>query len=451
MPKATASWKRWNVRQLHDKLLAAASAILCVTSQIKFAEIQLLELLYAFDLVVIIVWFLSHPAPLAIFRPFYKIGARWFWFAVFSILLAAWNLQQDFFIGEGVSLLKQPFNITLSRLAELFLDVFFMLYLATVLRTDDDFRRWTAWFYYTVGVVGAVYSVLSEFLIPFHFQLGAYGNYRMRGFNNEGGSYGTYLMTVVFVTMVMKNEKWISRPAAILSYFLLGVCLIGSQSKAVLFEVALLIVILPVLRMRGAKVFFVSGLTAAAVAILFVSLDIPSLVRPYLRAIDEYHQMSLLRPDDGNYVLGRAAGLYFAPKMIASRPIVGIGLGNYPIVRDAPEYRQGTPIVATNLDSPSLGPIDYIVDLGFPLFLYFTWVEIAPAIPLVRARAGFGLFGLVFMQPLANWFGAHLNLTYPWVAGALGLALFYGHVDRNRELENSVPLAAPAPPLEVAS
>jgi hypothetical protein len=67
-----------------------------------------------------------------------------------------------------------------------------------------------------------------------------------------------------------------------------------------------------------------------------------------------------------------------------------------------------------------------VVDLGIPLFLYFSFVEILPALPLIKRRAGFALTSIILMQPVANWFGAHLNLTYPWVAAAIGLGVAYG-------------------------
>ena len=72
---------------------------------------------------------------------------------------------------------------------------FFMLYLANRYRIDGRLCRFAAWSYYLVGAAGAIYSVVS---VPLHLG-GVYNGIRMRGFNNEGGSYGTYIMTLIFL------------------------------------------------------------------------------------------------------------------------------------------------------------------------------------------------------------------------------------------------------------
>ena len=117
-------------------------------------------------------------------------------------------------------------------------------------------------------------------------------------------------------------------------------------------------------------------------------------------------------------------------------------------MRDDPQYRRGTPVIEPPLDSPSLGPVDYIVDLGFPLFFYFTWAELAPAVALVRRGEKAGILCLVLMQPVANWFGAHLNLTYPWVVAAIALGIAYGRQQRREDAEEA---AAPVVPLVEAT
>jgi hypothetical protein len=178
--------------------------------------------------------------------------------------------------------------------------------------------------------------------------------------------------------------------------------------------------------LRGMKLVAGTAAMAVAVSVGFAAVGAGGLLDIYGSSIGRYEQISNLAPNNYNVVVGRVAGLFLAPKMIAAHPLAGIGWGNYPIVRDDPQYRRASPIVATNLDAPALGPVDYLVDLGLPLFLYFTWVELAPALPLIRKRVGFGLCSLMLVQPVGNWFGAHLNLTYPWIAAAIALGMVYG-------------------------
>jgi hypothetical protein len=323
--------------------------------------------------------------------------------------------------------------MTLSRIGELFLDVFYMLYLAEAYRREEPLRRFAAQTYYWVGIAGVVYSILSLFAAPVGIKLGGVSDsLRLMGFNNEGGSYGTYLLTVIFIVAVLRSQGWMSRRAAVANYAVFGLAVAGSQSKAALAEAIVFCILIPALRLRGVKLAVTSASLCMVAAIVFVAADVPLRLAQYAALADKYETVSQLRPRDLNITAGRVSGLYIAPKMIAAHPLAGIGLGNYPIVRDDPTYRHGTPIVALGLDSPSLGPIDYIVDLGFPLFLYFTWVEIAPAFDLLRRRKSTSLVCLVLMQPVANWFGAHLNLIYPWVAAGIALGFAYASNERNR-------------------
>ena len=425
------------------RLVVIASSVFCVTSQLKFAEVQYLEIIYAVELLLLAAWYVVHLTPLRLYRPLYKIGLRWTIFSVLALLLAAFGLRQNFYL-EHASALKQPFVVSLARVGELFLDVFFMLFLANRYRQNEALCSFAAWTYYMVGVAGCLYALIS---IPLHLG-GVYLGIRMRGFNNEGGSYGTYVMTLIFLAMAMRSEGWISRRVAIASQVLFCINLLGSQSKAALFEVFVFIILAPVLRLRGTRLIVSTVLAVLLVTTAWFAVDVNGKLLQYTRAIDDYRRVSVLRPKDYNYVVGRVAGLFLAPTMIRAHPLIGIGLGNYPIVRDDPQYRRGTPVIEPPLDSPSLGPVDYIVDLGFPLFFYFTWVELAPAVALVRRREKAGLVCLMLMQPVANWFGAHLNLTYPWVGAAIALGIAYGRQQRNETLEAS---RATGPMVEAAA
>jgi hypothetical protein len=102
-------------------------------------------------------------------------------------------------------------------------------------------------------------------------------------------------------------------------------------------------------------------------------------------------------------------------------------------VRDDPQYRQGTAFLLGDVDSPSLGPIDYIVELGFPLWIYLTWISIKPIYLLRLNEANPWILCMAAMQPISNWFGAHLNITYPWVV--LGLALGLGFAKKANSAE----------------
>lgn len=446
VPSEAFTPRRSNLVYWHDRLVILVSCALCVTSQLKLFEIQYLELFFMVDAIFVFCWFVAHGRPIRLLRPLGKIGFRWFLFSSVTLLLALLALRQNFFV-EQPTLFKRPFIVTIARVVELGVDVTYMLFLAERLRRFDSLRRLAAWSYFLVGMAGSIYALISLAIMLVASKpvlLGVDPSYRMVGFNNEGGSYGTYLLTVIFITLLLRTQRWLGPWMTGASLLILTVTLAGTRSKAALFEIALFGVVAPVLRMHGLKLVLTILTTIGLFSAIYIGFDVGSQIKPYLAAANSYQIVSKLRPDDLNVVVGRAAGVFFAPTMIATHPLVGIGLGNYPIIRDDPQYRRGTPIVAVTLDSPSLGPIDYIVELGIPLFLYFTWVELAPTLLFIRRGASFPLISLVFMQPVSNWFGAHLNITYPWITAGIALGFFYAAsvTDRTSEVEGGTGAAA---------
>jgi hypothetical protein len=201
------------------------------------------------------------------------------------------------------------------------------------------------------------------------------------------------------------------------------ICMVLSQSKSALL-------LLPVLGLINGYVLLprrgqwaMIGVAAVVLAVLSFA-GMGRVVELYQIASADYRILSQIRSQDGNYVMGRVAGTVLAPRMIMAHPLTGVGWGNYGAVRDDPQYRQGTAFAIAN-DAPGLGPIDYIVDLGIPLWLFLTWAEFKPFRLLRRQGAGMLILNLALMQPLANIFGAHLNLTYPWVVAGFALGLGY--------------------------
>ena len=244
----------------------------------------------------------------------------------------------------------------------------------------------------------------------------------MRGFYNEGGPYGVYLISLLLVASAMWKRGWITKAKYLSSMSVFAGCMVLSQSKsALLYLPCLGLIDLYLLLSRRGRliantVLICTGLLGASL------INFGKIEDIYDTAIAEYKVVSQIHPTDGNYVLGRVAGAILAPRMILTHPLAGIGWGNYGQVRNDPQYRQGTPFSTAN-DAPGLGPVDYIVDLGIPLWLYLIWVEFKPFRVLRKRRSDLLILNLALMQPLANLFGAHLNLTYPWVVGGFALGL----------------------------
>jgi hypothetical protein len=230
----------------------------------------------------------------------------------------------------------------------------------------------------------------------------------------------------------MYRLNWISKRQLYLSMTLFLVCLVGSQSKAAFFVVAMLVMIGLIWTLKGWRLWVLFTGTCTVFVLLAIVIDLKDKIDIYAQGSAAYQEYSLLKANDGNYVMGRVSGAVLAPRMITAHPWLGIGWGNYPLVRDDPQYRQGTAFSIAAVDSPSLGPIDYIVELGFPLWIYMTWISLRPVSLLRRQGADVWLLSMAIMQPLSNWFGAHLNITYPWVVVGLALGMGFSKIHREK-------------------
>jgi hypothetical protein len=413
-------------------ILVFLAASFSSTVVLKIAEIQYLELIFAMDLLVLCGLFMRDGWQAKVYRPFLEIGKSYGIFLGVAFLLSIFALQQDFTQSFHGSFFKRPVIVTVARMGELFLDVFYMLYLASLYRLDDDLCKFGARTYYWVGVAGCIYSFITLPLnVLLKTQLGTYGDsHRFRGFDNEGGSFGLYLLSVLLIAIVMRRRNWLGRWQFRLGMVSLLLGMIGSQSKSLFIAAGLLGVIDLMWIYRGWKRWaLIAGMSAALIVLASV-LNFQRQIDAYLRGSEQYQKLSYLRKDDGNFVMGRVAGAVLAPRMIAAHPILGIGWGNYPLVRDDPEYRRGTAFELNLTDAPGLGLIDYIVELGIPLWLYLTWVELKPVLMLRRRGADVWLVSLALMQPLSNWVGSHLNLTHPWVVLSFALGLGFHSVTK---------------------
>jgi O-Antigen ligase len=428
--------------QLRKYVLVFLAATLSSTVVLKFAEIQYLEFIFAIDFLFLLGMFAWNGLQVGIYRPFLEIGKAYALFLGLALLLSIFSLQQDFSLSIHDSIFKRPVLVTVARAGELFLDVFYMLYLATLFREDEKICIFGAKTYYWTGIAGCVYSFVTYPLkVLFGITSGTYGNLnRLRGFNNEGGSFGLYLMSVFVLAFVMYRRNWLSRRQFQFGMAILITGIVGSQSKSAFIAVGLLGVIALMWSYRGWKRWtMIAGMSAGLLAVGSI-LNFPALFDAYIRGSETYQEMSNLRADDGNFVMGRVAGAVLAPRMIAARPLLGIGWGNYPLVRDDRDYRQGTAFAITSSDAPGLGIVDYIVELGIPLWLYLTWVELKPVFMLRRRGADLYLVSLALVLPISNWTGAHLNLTHPWIVVAIALGL--GYQTRSREILIAEPVSA---------
>ncbi|MCU1321980.1 MAG: putative rane protein [Acidobacteriaceae bacterium] len=336
-----------------------------------------------------------------------------------------------------LSAMKYPVVITVSRVVELVASVVIMFYLVSEFGHDVMKVRFTMRLYFWVGFASAVYSIVCYPLdILGIASLGTYSDlHRMRGFMNEGGPYGLYILSVLLVGVALYRQGWEPTRRLGLSMAVIGIAFLKSESKAAL-AVALFLFLLNGLMARSTgRRGIVIGATILFLAISSQFVDLARGIRIYREAGATYERVSHLHKQDTSFVAGWVAGAFLVPRMIAAHPWSGIGWGNYATIRNAPEYR-GAAAWANLADDPGLGILGTVAELGILLGAYLMVCLIFPYLYLRRLGMPLYVTNLALLQPVVHIFGAQLNMTYPWIvtAFALGLACVLAKKIRRDEL-----------------
>lgn len=408
------------------RLLLFVVAALASTILLKIGQIQYLEFINLGLIAVLLVAFARHGYQMTWFRPYLRIACFYAIFVVAALALAVASLRFDFYLADDLYILKYPVFIGISRALELMGNVGMMLYLGNLFRQDVYWLQFTLRAYFWVGVASAVYSIISYPLnLAGIASLGAYSDlHRFRGFYNEGGSYGLYVVSLLLVGVALYRRGWERGPKMVVVFGLLLITLFMAQSKSAWVAISLL----------GAINIFLAGSFSRRLAILaggalvavfiFQVTGVARRIASYYAESQTYERYSHLHPTDGNFVYGRIAGGFIVPRMIAAHPFTGIGWGNYGNLRNSPEYRGASSFVA-NVDDPGLGLLGTAADLGLPLLAFLLVCLFVPVFYVRRREVPLYVLNLALWQPITHIFGAQLNLTYPWIATALALGLAY--------------------------
>ena len=141
----------------------------------------------------------------------------------------------------------------------------------------------------------------------------------------------------------------------------------------------------------------------------------------YVRSYLGFDETVLYRPDDRNLIMGRVVAAFIIPRMIGSHPILGIGIGNYSLMRNDPDYLKGLPSV-NDWDLPGLGLISDAAELGVPLTVFLIILLLRPFRRARKKKAPGAFIAAAAFQPIALLFGVNLNFFYPWLMTAFLLA-----------------------------
>jgi hypothetical protein len=401
-----------------NQFFAMAICFLCGFTDVKIADIQIVEM------IIIMAFCLSFLMPekrLVLEGP--SVIVNFFpKFVVLLILLLAGSLislRLQFFPVPDTGPLKQPPYASLIRVIEVSLSISSMFYVALSVRIQPDNLRKFLAAYVWAALIGSSWGIISF--------VASYGGLdlpgasagtipRISGFFVEGGPFGVYLVGAIIVQVVRGYYLgYVSRRIFLLELAVLVVALIGTQSKA---AVALIGAIMIVFLIKTRHVRLVA-LAAAAMVPVALTSNLISGVDGYYQNYANYQQAAAERPDDTSLIAGRLAAAVLLPRIVAEHPVLGVGLGNYALVRNDPDILRGLPYLSI-WDAPGLGLFGYLAELGIPLTLFVLWLYAYPLLQAWRSRPWIVL--LCSYPLLAAIFGVQLNFAYPWIIAGIGLA-----------------------------
>ncbi len=381
------------------------------TADIKFGFIKVSELI------------------LLLFLPFLikkSINKFIFYFLIFFTIEAVLGLiltaTHEFDI-LGSSRFKAPYVITIGRYIELvsclILGIItFRLFQKQYANSRIIVDYLVNWNIAITIVFAVIYVLVFSRILPLHSSIVVYENYRLRGFYNEGGPYGLMLSFIFMLTFFQpKSSKRILKQ--IFLFFIIAFC---ARSKAGVLLIVVWIGMLNFDYLKNKfKVLAFPVIVLFLIGFYYLFINISSM---YITELNRVKLSVVERPTDINLILGRVSGTYIVPNMVKENPVFGIGLGNYPLLRNNAEYRAffpKPPKEVLNIDAHGFGGlVDIIVEMGIIGFILFASIIYQLHKELKKLNRGYILltgFLLLFC------FGVQIYFLYPWAF--LGIILAY--------------------------
>lgn len=414
---------------------------------LRIGDVQLLEIAQLLSACAAAAWFARAGFRARVPKPWREYGG------LYAILLstcaagALFALRLDFYPPPDTSALKEPLVLSIARLVELALAMYAMLAAASALQRDMRLLRLALDVYLALAAATAFASILSwclleggEISTPF-----VYGfDNRVRGLFNEGGPYGMFLVSAGVAAILRARLGRVGqasacgglqspcppgrpevgrrlKPAPLVAarLVLFAVALVLSGSKAGLLAAVLLSGIgamSSATRRQKAVLLFAGAAILTITAVLFQSKFLT-----YWLLYEHVEEAAAYHPGDPNYVMGRVTGALIVPRMVAAHPVGGVGLGNYSLMRNDPQYLQGLP-PAEEWDLPGMGLLGDAAELGGPLALFLFTVLLRPFWKAARLSHPQSVAVAAAFQPVALLLGVNLNFFYPWLMTAFALA-----------------------------
>lgn len=418
-----------------NKRLLIGGIIISVCLQmtdIKLFNIKIGEL-------IILVLFLFH------INYFKKVHKYIVWFAILLVLLLIKTIIQDFFtvfyINTPLSVIKRPGIVSVSRFVEIFCCLFFVVYVVKFLQsfqnTDTSFliiyrlvrlNIYLPAFFFFIFYLVYYFHLLhvnddfKGFLV--YDTTGRYAEttFRLKGLYVEGGPLG------LFYSYIFVVYEWVLKKVGKKDFFgkvLIILIIVFASSKAG-YSMLLIYLGIKSFDFLKQKIGKNLALTVIPFFLILGGTILYFILYSYISTVGQELTLVVNNTNDsdidGGLAMGRVSGLVIVPNMIKNNLLTGIGLGNYPLLRNNPTYLDYFPVIPTNYwDSSGLGGIvDFLTEGGLVIFLIFVFIIYNIYTDIRNERDGVYLF-YSFVGPFI--FGVQFHFFYPWLS--LALIIFF--------------------------
>ena len=353
------------------------------------------------------------------------------WISCFYLIFSAWlilslllNPLREFPPLFDLSKLKTPYLITIGRFLELIACVNLaalghhylkqktkkqiLFFVEKVVLTSFVFVSFNTIIYFMVvkGVLadsGIVYNTSSSY--P-----------RLKGWFIEGGPYGLMLAFIFVLSFLYKSKyNFFIRVVILLNIVFLaksksGILLLVFWGALIYYKI-----IYRKIKSLSILVILLGGIVSI--------LSFAKLAEVYIDSNKNMEKYMKQRPNDTNITMGRIAGSHIVPNMVRDNLMFGIGLGNYPIVRNNPKYRNFVPYTPNGkTDAHGLGGIvQILVDGGFLLLFLFLAILYFLTKNILRLKNDLEIYVFVFLCFFLT--GVQIYFLYPWFLLGVLIAL----------------------------
>jgi hypothetical protein len=404
-------------------------AISCALTNIKLGSLQLQDFLLLFLLWFSITSYAYSGFSLRVSPLVRPLLRSYGLFMLSLVIMALLAVRLTFFPLDQASFLKQPILFSLSKVLQFGAVICGFLWLTNAFVKHYNLLKLAVNTYWWTGIVSCLYAIACYAFLRLHgFEtpevFGAYNldDYmRARGFFNEGGPFGVYIVSVFVVGVVRRSVT--GRRLGVTWSTVLCIALVLSGSKAGFVAAALLILVWAFSGTSIRTRISYAVLTGALLVGVGMWLNFEAQLYGYLYSYLNIEDEIAARGGDYHVIAGRVSALHIVPKMITTHPLTGIGFGNYPLMRNDPDYLDGLPAVTEVEDLPGLGIPSVAAEIGLPATL---WLIVLLLSPYWRSRKKDSIVAVAALfQPVAHIFSVQITFFYPWFVTACALGALF--------------------------